>query len=193
MRPTTVAASVEGGIGTYFIRGPKTCYIKFRNNGQCVLGMYSNNGQPVTIKEFQDSHDNCLQALKSISLYFDYNEQREETRLNDLARYSNPWTVEIQNTASGGWQNFCYLAPLTLKDAEEWQKVHAEQSPGAIFRVVPWFNSMQLQYVWAEREQLQCALTTCIRTLKALLTDQGQAHRNEIEAAIVKATNSAHD
>lgn len=65
---------------------------------------------------------------------------------SDLARYSNPWTIEIQSR-SGSWSNFCHDAPRTLAECEEREMELREENPSARFRVVPWFNASQWQFL----------------------------------------------
>ena len=70
----------------------------------------------------------------------------------ELARYRNPWTVEIR-AVHGHWLEFAHDGPLTLADAEARVKDYRQESPDATFRVAPWFNLDQR----AEREQLRVA------------------------------------
>lgn len=71
-----------------------------------------------------------------------------------LARYENPWTVEVRRTDLF-WQEMCHDAPLTLADAEARVQEHQKDSPEATFRVAPWFNAVQRQYI---EQQLERAL-----------------------------------
>lgn len=73
-------------------------------------------------------------------------EQLEKLKLSSeqtIARFSNPWTVEIRNHSNGHWSEFCHDAPLTLADAEERERTLRAHNPDAQFRVIPWLNSSQ--------------------------------------------------
>lgn len=73
--------------------------------------------------------------------------QKENSDLRaTLRRYSNPWTVEIQNQASKSWVDHCCVAPLTLADAETWAIECKRENPQAKFRVRPWINPAQRRY-----------------------------------------------
>jgi hypothetical protein len=66
----------------------------------------------------------------------------------ELARYSNPWTIEIwSHEGRGNWTQFCYDAPIPLAEAEARTEVFKAENPAAKFRVVPWLNSSQRQHV----------------------------------------------
>ena len=69
-----------------------------------------------------------------------------------IQQLQNPWTVEILNQKDGGWTDFCHDAPLTLTNAEKRESELKADNPGAVFRVVPWFNSSQRQALQQERE-----------------------------------------
>lgn len=66
--------------------------------------------------------------------------------MTDLARYSNPWTVQICDS-SGHWHNFTHDAPITLTVAEERIRELQVEHPNAKFRAFPWFNSSQTQVI----------------------------------------------
>ncbi|MGH9620060.1 MAG: hypothetical protein ACRD45_10200 [Bryobacteraceae bacterium] len=69
VEPTTVVASAEGGVATYFIRGRKICYIEYQNSGEGVLGMYGDQ-VPTAIVEIATDHQSTTEALKQIREYF---------------------------------------------------------------------------------------------------------------------------
>lgn len=66
----------------------------------------------------------------------------EDTLRARLARYLNPWTVEIRNKA-GKWYSFAYDAPITLQEAEDRVETLQVEHPLARFRVQPWMNNSQ--------------------------------------------------
>lgn len=71
----------------------------------------------------------------------------EAKLLYDLARYTNPWTIEIQNQITGQWMNHYHDAPITLLNAEKLIVQLMEENPAALFRVRPWLNPNQVQMV----------------------------------------------
>lgn len=44
--PTTIVPSAEGGIAIYFNDGGRTAYVEYGNEGDVVLGMYADTGEP---------------------------------------------------------------------------------------------------------------------------------------------------
>jgi hypothetical protein len=85
-----------------------------------------------------------------------------------LNRFSNPWTVEIQNQSDGCWTELAHDAPLTLGDAEARMLEHQIESPRAKFRVVPWLNNSQRPLL-AELQRKYDAAYGIIRSLEAKL------------------------
>lgn len=89
--------------------------------------------------------------------------QREEVAARDLARFSNPWTVQIQDI-HGNWSEFCHDAPVTLKNAEDRIEEMARDSPRAILRAVPYLNCSQMEHVRSNANkrisELQALLNT---------------------------------
>lgn len=75
-------------------------------------------------------------------------------RLEEAARYSNPWTVEVRSV-DGHWQEMCHDAPLTLSAGEKRRDEHLADSPEATFRVTPWYNAMQRQDIALETASLK--------------------------------------
>ena len=69
-----------------------------------------------------------------------------ELRLK-LARYMNPYTIEIQNAATGIWSNLLHDAPKTFQDAEKDMEELQATFPKAKFRVVPWLNPSQWEHI----------------------------------------------
>ncbi len=65
----------------------------------------------------------------------------------ELARFKNPWTVEIQNKQTGAWSEFHHKPPLTLADAEQYEEELKALHPKASFRVTPWLNNEQRQAI----------------------------------------------
>lgn len=66
--------------------------------------------------------------------------------MSNLARYVNPWTVEIRNKA-GKWHPFCSDAPITLQEAVSRVEALQAENPDAVFRAQPWRNASQAQEV----------------------------------------------
>lgn len=81
-----------------------------------------------------------------------------EAKLNSaretLARYGNPWTVQIQST-NGHWSEFCHDAPITLQEGERRVDEINADHPRAVVRVVPWLNASQQQHVRESTEALR--------------------------------------
>jgi hypothetical protein len=102
---------------------------------------------------------------------FKLDEQRQAFEIQiaelqrQLNRFSNPWTVEIQNQASGRWEGLAHDAPLTLGDAEQREAEHRTESPRAKFRVVPWLNNSQRPLI-AELQRKYDAAYGIIRGLE---------------------------
>lgn len=63
--------------------------------------------------------------------------------------YSNPWTIQIQNRR-GAWSEFCHDAPVSLTEAERREEELKAENPEARFRVVPWLNIDQQNFVRGE-------------------------------------------
>ena len=74
-------------------------------------------------------------------------EKQVASLTRQLARFQNPWTVQVQSKISGSWSQMCHDSPLTLADAEKRMADHQKESPGAVFRVIPWSSSSQSAYV----------------------------------------------
>jgi hypothetical protein len=74
-------------------------------------------------------------------------EKQVASLTRQLARFQNPWTVQVQSKISGSWSEMCHDSPLTLADAEKRMADHQKESPGAVFRVIPWSSSSQSAYV----------------------------------------------
>lgn len=69
-------------------------------------------------------------------------------RYRDIAAlYANPYTIQIRDKVDQHWESFCYDAPLTLQQAEDRVKEHQQENPKATFRVVPWLNLSQEQFI----------------------------------------------
>ncbi len=67
LEPTTVVASAEGGIATYFMSGARTAYMEYRNTGEFILGMYGAD-QPVVQEGISDGSE----RLRSLFQIRDY-------------------------------------------------------------------------------------------------------------------------
>lgn len=67
LEPTTVVASAEGGIATYFMSGVRTGYMEYRNTGEFILGMYG-TGEPIVQEGIADGSER-LQSLFQIREY----------------------------------------------------------------------------------------------------------------------------
>lgn|ERR1017187_1020666 len=66
--PSSIVASVEGGIATYIFKGGKTAYIEYRNSGETVAAMYDRESHPI-VMELDTSEGSALEALNRIREY----------------------------------------------------------------------------------------------------------------------------
>jgi lysylphosphatidylglycerol synthetase-like protein (DUF2156 family) len=67
--PSSVVASAEGGIATYFFKNDKSAYIEYRNSGGAVVVMYDRDSDPI-VNEIDQREQAAEAALRTIGEYF---------------------------------------------------------------------------------------------------------------------------
>lgn len=96
-------------------------------------------------------------------------------------RYTNPWTVGVQNQTTEEWHECIHDAPLSLACAERRMMDHQTASPEARFKCVPWFNSPQ-RHAFDKRMAAKSARIAQLEEANMVLVDG----HHRIRAAVIE-------